>query len=423
MILLLVMRVMACVFTLPWFPKFCWQFVPKITSYFHRLPEKEVETTLSHAQQRALARSIIQDVRLDEDDDDEAFEPGQVPEGSPDPPSAEEKARAVTYAIIHSTHRAVAEYDLPARSIRRWKARVLELEAVPGAVPEGETADQVLERRTRYLEDRRPGRSGVRAPEGLDAGVMKEFRRARSDGVEICNEDLQIMARDAAVKLGAPPGQFKASLWWVQHFKERNRIVLRQPTQRSCVKKDTPEIQKSVRRLYLARLAWVASKERITKRLFFHADESPLMLVPRGKVTLEERGTGEVLIESTGDKRQVTLMVGGDMTTPLRPFVVWNQTLSGVETSGVEVARSPNHWMTPQTCVLWIQRVLAPAVEQARSDAGVADDHPAILSWDCTWHCVSTVRRLWWTSSIVATSGLSTFRQGPHLICRLQMWR
>ena len=109
------------------------------------------------------------------------------------------------------------------------------------------------------------------------------------------------------------------------------------------------------------------------------------MLVPRGRTTLAERGTKDVIISSTGDKRQVTLMVGGDMSTPLSPFVVWNQTVKGVESHGVEVARSPNHWMTPETCRRWIKRILVPAVDEARREENLALDHPAILSWDCTW--------------------------------------
>ena len=114
-------------------------------------------------------------------------------------------------------------------------------------------------------------------------------------------------------------------------------------------------------------------------------DETGVHLLPVSKRTLAARGSRVVPITHSDDKRQITCIVGGDLTGKLLPpQVIYGPGAKNRLPSvpGVHTTWSDNHWASFTTTTQWLMEVLLPAAMSAKQASGLPDDHPCLLTWD-----------------------------------------
>lgn len=312
--------------------------------------------------------------------------------------SPKQKRMILDCARHLGTKSASKQYGVSPSLVRKWNG--IMNHAIQQSLCEAHDGGTglILPDELEILRDRRAEYSGRnRVPVCVENGIAVRIQHLRSLGIAIDQKRIRSIARGTLCRKIEHPdeSQFKASENWARKFIKRNRFRRRRITRSVNPGIDTPEQKNSVRRLYLSRLAWVQKTFNIRPELCFHADETGLQLLPNENYTYEKQGSNDVKVSGYGDKRQITVMLGGSITgTLLRPFVIFSgispinigKALDDIDYGSARQpfvwARTNEHWMNIEAVQQWIEHVLVPAAKNEASKLGLPDDSPVLLTWD-----------------------------------------
>lgn len=242
------------------------------------------------------------------------------------------------------------------------------------------------------LADKRATHSGWRLPGPVFDVVADRFHFLRSYGHTMSHKRIAALARKAYEAfrgdLGddAPKVDFRASASWTAAFVKTMDLSYRRGTTKQVIALTARALEEA-HSVYLARIAFTASRCAIPPELCFHADETGLMMLPSSNYTLAKRGSASVAVNDHDEKRLVTLMVAGNGAGDLLPpFVIFprasNVLPAAPPGSGIEVASAASHWMSGDLLIDWVERVLVPAANRICVRTGRSRDHDILLSWD-----------------------------------------
>lgn len=195
---------------------------------------------------------------------------------------------------------------------------------------------------------------------------------------------------------------FMASYNWTRHFLKRYNFSKRRGTTGSVSEGLSEEDKAYWKRIYLARIAYIAENNKIPAALCFHADETGVELLPNSNYTLDHKGTRHVAISHMDEKKQATVMLGGNMAgLVLRPFIIFQGISSAKllvqleedlmehrenhefpELEPISQGHSTSHWMNKDMAKIWVKEILLPAVREETAKKGLQSDHPFMLVWD-----------------------------------------
>lgn len=303
------------------------------------------------------------------------------------------KVEVVKYTEIHSVPKATRQYPgLKSYTIRRWMAAVQlarneALKRCPdgAAVLEFSYEDALLDKRAA---------NGRNVPEAALQKAFDRFVSAREEGVAVTTEllrqivlaEVRAVAPEIVYSADNEAGWFRCSDTWLRKWKADNQIRRRAVTtaRRSDVDAD------ALRAKFLHRVAYVAQLWGISPELCYHADETGVQLNPAATKTLDFVGEKSVEVIGAGDKRQVTLMLGGTVAGEvLVPQIVFEGKTSRVlppAVNGAVYAFTANHWASFDTTIQWLSAVLVPHALAKKACMGLPPDAPCVLIWDVWLH-------------------------------------
>lgn len=307
--------------------------------------------------------------------------------------SPADKKSVVEYAEAHSVNAACEHFPgLSRATVRRWVEAVREAmkqaraACLPGAAVMSISYEKVF-------ADKRKS-NGRSLPEIALERAFDRFCEARSKGVPVSTATLrQIVLSEVSnvdpsivYSTSNTTGWFKCSNNWLRMWKQANQVSRRRATApRRAGITDMEEI----RQLFLYRVAYVVRQHGIIPALTFHADETGVLLHPTPGSTLDFVGEKSVQVVGQGDKRQATVMLGGDLTGKvLNPQVVFEGKTAAVlapEVPGIVQTHTPNHWASFESTVQWLGTVLVPHAMAVKCRLSLPADYPCLLIWD-VWH-------------------------------------
>lgn len=240
------------------------------------------------------------------------------------------------------------------------------------------------------LTDRRT-MNGRQLPVQALEKAYERFCDAREQGLPITSSMLRQMVLSEIIALSPhivhtrtnPGGWFKCCDNWLRRWKEANVVKIRRAT--AARRGDIEDIEE-IRQTYLYRVAYIVRQYKLVPELVFHADETGVAIHPTGSSTLDFVGSKTVQVIGLGDKRQATVMLGGDLAGGLlQPQVVFEGKTSRVlppSVPGVEMTFTANHWASFDTTIQWLGTVLVPHALAVKTRMGLPPDHPCLLVWD-----------------------------------------
>ena len=360
----------------------------------------------------------------------------------------EQKAEILNDVKLVGMTRACAIHHVTGGVVRKW--RLIVAEAVAKARKESLESGRPFEGpdTKHVLRNKRTEKAGRgRLPESVEGAIVYAIKLMRANGVSIGVNKFQGLARDIVKnilvsresdenstasanlltdRLGVPVpvainvgplvnigdseaqvmSEFKGSYDWAARCMVRHKLVMRRATT-AALKRPLmgPDTEENLRRIFLARLAWTCREFNIPAELVFHADETGSNLLPHRDTAVHEKGSKTVPMLHYGEKRQATVMVGGNICqTYLPPFVLFDgigptnlhkqlEKESDRDSFELEAdidrhltpitwADRDSHWMSCDAVKVWLNDVLMPTVREQRSALGTDPDHPFILMWD-----------------------------------------
>lgn len=316
---------------------------------------------------------------------------------------AKMKQEIVALSREIGTNQAARRYGVNPGVLRRWKSELAS--AVRHAISEAATSGTsfVPSDETDVFHDKRAEFSGrKRVPASVENAIALRIQHLRSVGVVIDGVRLRAIAHSSLESRVFNPeeAQYKASVHWGERFLKRNSICRRRVTRSTNPGIESQKEKNTIRRVYLARLAYIQDLYNIPPELCFHADETGLQLLSSENYSYDIRGTKNVRSTFSSDKRQITVMLAGNVRgTILAPFVIFSDITqenlrrslqrSGLQYDGVPEnlhpvvwARTDCHWMDVEAAKAWIEKVLLPSARVESSKLGVEETHPVLLTWD-----------------------------------------
>lgn len=315
------------------------------------------------------------------------------------------KKTIVQEAVSMGTNKAAMKYRIRPTLLRKWKAQLREAE--------NEAIEQASILGIAFLppdplavfRDKRADFSGRnRLPASVEAAICERIQILRRLGVTLDTTRLRLVAASAVrSRIKAPTvSQYKTSITWARRFIKRNGISRRRVTRSS----DPGGVESAkekmiITRLYLARLAIVQHRHRIPPELCYHADETGVQLLTSEHFSYDFKGTKTVTGVMSGEKRQATAMIGGNVRGMLlAPFVIFSEISNDNLTRALQLsppvfaphidrrlhtvvwAKKDNQWMDVDAAKAWIEKVLIPASEEQAIRLGLPNNHPILLTWD-----------------------------------------
>ena len=148
-------------------------------------------------------------------------------------------------------------------------------------------------------------------------------------------------------------------------FFERYSIVRRRRTT-SAPKLPVGVTPEEIRKVYLARAAFVVQLKGIPRELVFCADETGMLLTPAPSTTLEVKGAKNVEVAFADDKRQITAMIATTLDNKMLPvqLIFEGKTARSAPSVNKYPARiattfSPNHWANEKTTLEFVDILVA----------------------------------------------------------------
>ena len=188
---------------------------------------------------------------------------------------------------------------------------------------------------------------------------------------------------------------------YLDSFFERFSIVRRRRTT-SAPKLPAGVTLEHIRKIYLARLAYVAQRKNVPRSLVFCADETGMHLAPAPSTTLDEKGAKNVEVAFADDKRQITGMLGVTLDGHVMPaqLIFEGKTARSAPATNkypahISTTVSPNHWANEQTTLEFVDVVVAYK-QRVIDKEGLLETTPAMLVWDVfyTHRLPSVLQRL-----------------------------
>lgn len=210
----------------------------------------------------------------------------------------------------------------------------------------------------------------------------------RERDLRVHRRDVQVIAREKARELLPDDHKFTFSRPWATKFLQDMGFSFRRVTgSQKTNLEGTPEGEEA-RAIYLARIASVADAFGIKPGMLFNADETNPELLPSSTTTFAKKGSKNVHLQDADDKRQVTVMLGGNDTGTQHfpPFIIFGKAQNVLpSTAGTNaiVTSTSNHWMQEDALKQWVEEVVVPAWKHEcfRQRLDPAVEH-AILTFD-----------------------------------------
>ena len=129
--------------------------------------------------------------------------------------------------------------------------------------------------------------------------------------------------------------------------------------------------------------------EDIPPQLIFNWDQTGLHLVPTSCWTMAQKGQKRIRIRGLKDKRMITGVFCGTLIGDFLPI----QLIYGGKTdhchppvpfpSDWDITHKEKHWSNETTMLQYINNIIVPFVQRARSDLGLDEQQAALAIFDC----------------------------------------
>ena len=123
--------------------------------------------------------------------------------------------------------------------------------------------------------------------------------------------------------------------------------------------------------------------------LILNWDQTAIKLVPTGEWTMHRAKDRVIAIASSGDKRQITAVLGVTLTGEYLPpqLIYQGKTLRCHPKVSFpqewDIWHSDNHWSTEDTMTRYIEEIVVPYLLQNREALKLAKTHPAVAIFYC----------------------------------------
>ena len=188
-------------------------------------------------------------------------------------------------------------------------------------------------------------------------------------------------------------GSFGVSSSWVRLYVwKRLKWRYRKGTQATYKK---PASWKKDIETMIMRASILIDVHKIKPEMFINFDQTGVHLVPNGgERTYETKGSTQVDIAGSDDKRQITVLVTSTAAGELLPLQIiftgsTSASLPSVAASksaieaGFHLTNTKNHWSNLQTMKLYIENIIVPYVTRTRMELKLDDDSRFVLLMDC----------------------------------------
>ena len=141
--------------------------------------------------------------------------------------------------------------------------------------------------------------------------------------------------------------------------------------------------------MYLSDIAAIVVMEEVPLSLIINWDQTGLNFVPYAEWTMEVKGSRRVEVAGLSDKRQMTAIFAGSADGNFLPFqLIYSGTTTKCLPRNVQfpvdwhVTSTTNHWSNEGTMLEYLDRIVAPYVQNKRQELGLTSDHPSLALFD-----------------------------------------
>jgi hypothetical protein len=205
----------------------------------------------------------------------------------------------------------------------------------------------------------------------------------------ICAEKPELLSCD-----DGEDGKFSASRQWAYAWLKRHDFTVRKATKATPKKNPDPKVIQG----FQHRVALAVSEHKIPKELCANFDQTACYLVPVAESTFNSKGSKQVSIRFSGDKRNITALLSGSATGHFLPeqLIFQGKTdrchpAASLPNSWV-VSHSTTHWSSDDTMKEWMEKIAIPWREKCIFKLHLPQKQRALLIFDC-W---SKHKTKWW---------------------------
>ena len=191
-------------------------------------------------------------------------------------------------------------------------------------------------------------------------------------------------------------GTFTASRRWIRKWMQKTlNLSFRKATKaaQKAPKDATEQIE-----LMAARIAKLVVEFNIPKELLVNCDQTALHLIPKINYTYELKGSQNVSVVGTEDKRQITAVVACSLSGEILPFQLIYKGTEGKEgcfpriditkrlqSHGFNFQQTDSHWSTLETTKEYIETIIKVYFDEKIAKLNLKHDQKCILLVD-VWH-------------------------------------
>ena len=173
---------------------------------------------------------------------------------------------------------------------------------------------------------------------------------------------------------------------WAKSLFQRMNFVKRRKT---SSKVDIPEgARKEIEYIFLHEIVSLVEEFHIPNSLILNLDQTPLKYVPVGDETMAEKGSNDVTVEGTNDKRCITgtfaISVEGEFL-PIH-LIYAGKTVQSLPRYKFPkefcLSVNPKHFSNTEESLKYFEEVILPYVKDQRSKLGLPENQKALIIMD-----------------------------------------
>ena len=223
--------------------------------------------------------------------------------------------------------------------------------------------------------------------EDLDSKVQLYLKNVRNGGGVVSSRIAMAAARGVLLsydkyKLAEFGGHVVLNRHWAYSLLKRMKYAKRKAT--TAKSKYTGSDFKEAKKNFLDEVVTTVRMEAIPPELILNWDQTGIKIVPSSTWTMDQRGSKRVEMKGVDDKRQITAVFCGTLTGDFLPVqLIYKGKTSRCHPklklpSGWHVTHSPKHWSTEETMIQYIEHIILPYLESART----TENAPALIIMD-----------------------------------------
>ena len=285
-----------------------------------------------------------------------------------------EKREMARYANQHGASRAVRRYKkkfpkITESTLRSWVKVCRTQLKNPAPI-------QISERRGRPLS----------LPFELDAKLKTFLLNLRKAGCVVNRHVVSGVLMGLVRSNLTQYVDFCVSKGWVQSLYRRMQFTRRMVTTSRPV--ITKSIWEEVRTKFLHDIVETAVKYNISDELIFNIDQTPSKYVPTSKVTLARRGSKQVSLAGSNDKRTITVTYAQTLAGDILPFqlIYKGKTKRSLPKTtfpkGFVLSANKSHWSNETETIRLLNRIIHPYAQRKKADLDLPSSQKSLIIWD-----------------------------------------